>query len=459
MNDDTKDGNEVQELPEAKRLLNIPIPHYTCLYGKDDVKPILQRKRRRRKHQFNPTNFVLPKDFIQASSCMWHVSSIFSHFAVNAMDIGEEYDITSDDEKWLRKVNTNRVLPITDASFERIFAIANRMGSPNAGYVSAMTVQQINQRILKQALLFRPQPADILQQQAQKEMPPIFEVFPSSQPTKTVLVSQPIQEFEVQPVLDYWTTKYQHKFKHLVSEEDALFQAEQKLRQLQVLRQEFEKARLLLELVMKREKTKKKWVEAQRVELNLLYKYKKSGKSIAAFLKQPVEDAMEIDDNNEIESNTNVRSPAAPALEDDESTMEDEDEEEYQEPQLEEEEETVPKKVRVLTRHQATTKRTPRKLRRAKKRRFVLFDCFIKDSLVGEPPSVQNFDTRMATTEQVEDDDEIGIQHRTPIRPRRKRRRIDEPQQVVLHLTDSSAGKASKHDSVFHWLKHIMQLN
>ncbi len=133
-------------------------------------------------------------------------------------DLATEYDMQGDDETWLNKYNQQSRKPLSDLDFERIYALINREYGAKNGYVSVSGLTDL-------ALL-----SDVR-----------------------------VPAHHIMNVRDWWRQKNQKLVSDLSTREERMVSMTETKEQMIALRNDFERLRLLVELVKKREKLKQKY--------------------------------------------------------------------------------------------------------------------------------------------------------------------------------------------------------
>jgi hypothetical protein len=171
--------------------------------------------------QYDSKRFDKPKKYINYP----HITTRY--------DLANEYDMQSDDEEWLHEYNKQSRKPLTDIDFERLYSLINREYGSKNGYVSVSSL------------------ADLAQ-----------------------LCNVRVSTNDIMSVRDWWRKKNQNLIADMTARQDKLVQMDQDFQQMQQMRNDFERLRLLFELVRKREKLKQKYHQTTANEVKILAKQK-----------------------------------------------------------------------------------------------------------------------------------------------------------------------------------------
>eukprot|EP01080_Neovahlkampfia_damariscottae_P001138 gene1138-10652_t len=141
-------------------------------------------------------------------------------------EIALEYDMDEEDEKWLEKYNFSKVNPLDEVNFERIFALIERETQAKRGHCSIFGISNLSQKFL---------------------------------------FNEPLQENDIYSVIQYWMNKNKQKYEQLQLEESKILILQKDILTMKKIRQDFEKVRVLIDLVCKRERLKKKLIKTSSV--------------------------------------------------------------------------------------------------------------------------------------------------------------------------------------------------
>lgn len=117
-----RDFNELEELEDkGADLTNVPVPNFTV------AKDTTARKGFRRTHHYmkytNTENYDHETLMLNPTP---NLHAEFDTYCHRKIDISLEYNMESDDEKWLNEYNTGRRNPLSKKDFECIIALMNR---------------------------------------------------------------------------------------------------------------------------------------------------------------------------------------------------------------------------------------------------------------------------------------------------------------------------------------------
>ncbi|KAL0483046.1 hypothetical protein AKO1_014922 [Acrasis kona] len=208
--DNTDNSMHVQE--PAPQVLEIPIPKFQGLEGVRTITPTHEEK-----------HFQLPETYISEES--WTTSCKQNY------NVANEYDMQSDDEDWLTTYNEHARLPLSDTKFESIIALINREYGFKNGYVSVSGLMDL-----------------------------------------ASLCNIQIDTSDVMAVRDWWRNKQSKVVDQMKSKEQKILSHLESYETMIKLRNDFEKLRLLMEMVRKREKLKLKYYQLYVQELKILLK-------------------------------------------------------------------------------------------------------------------------------------------------------------------------------------------
>lgn len=153
--------------------------------------------------------------------------------AKQKFEIALEYDMREEDEKFLDEFNKNRRYTLSELNFERIYAILLRYAPTQAGFLSFDSFRKM---------------------------------------AKELGVKDSISLNEFLAVRSHWIQQNEKVIKELEEKEEILANMQYELKMLLILRQDFERLRILLELCRKREKLKTQLVQTTHEEFKILSK-------------------------------------------------------------------------------------------------------------------------------------------------------------------------------------------